>query len=62
MLEPGHEQTWDRINSEHQRAAVPPPGTPVETLLRTGMMLSEQAFMLLNAIERPDGERPAQQP
>jgi hypothetical protein len=57
LLRPGQEQAWAQINLEERRSAAPPPDTPVESLLRAGMALSEQAFLLLNAIERPDGER-----
>jgi len=59
LLTPGHEATWARINDEERRAAIPPADTSVEALLRSGMALSEQAFALLNAIDRPDGGRPA---
>jgi hypothetical protein len=59
LLAPGHEGTWARINDEDRRRAIPPADTPVETLLRSGMALSQQAFALLNAIERPDADGPA---
>jgi hypothetical protein len=58
LLAPGHEATWERINAEERRSAIPAEGTPVEALLRSGMALSEQAFALLNAIERPDAGGP----
>jgi hypothetical protein len=59
LLAPGNEQAWARINQEERRLAVPPPNTPVETLLRTGIALCEQAFMLVNAVERTDDGRSA---
>jgi hypothetical protein len=59
LLATGHEATWARINDEERRSAIPAANTPVETLLRSGMALSEQAFALLNAIERPDADGPA---
>jgi hypothetical protein len=54
LLAPGHEAAWASINDEERRGAIPAADTPVETLLRSGMALSEQAFALLNAIERHD--------
>jgi len=54
LLVPGNEEAWASINRDERRAAAPPADTPVETLLRSGLALSEQAFLLLNAIERPD--------
>jgi hypothetical protein len=59
LLAPGHEAQWAAINAEERRSAVPPANTPVEALLRAGMALSQQAFTLLNAIERPDDRGPA---
>jgi hypothetical protein len=59
LLAPGHEARWAQINEEERRGAVPPADTPVEELLRSGMALSQQAFALLNAIERPDAGRSA---
>jgi hypothetical protein len=60
LLTPGHEAAWAQINEEERRGAVPPADTPVEALLRSGIALSAQAYALLNAIERPDADRPAQ--
>jgi hypothetical protein len=62
LLTPGHESMWARINDEERRSAIPAANTPVEVLLRSGMALSEQAFALLNAIERPDAAGPASRP
>lgn len=59
LLAPGNERAWARINEEERHAATPPADTPVEALLRSGIALSEQAFMLLNAIERTDDGRSA---
>ena len=59
LLTPGNERAWARINEEERRLAAPPPDTPVEALLRSGMALCEQAFMLVNAIERTDDGRSA---
>lgn len=60
LLTPGNEEAWAQIDRAERHAAVPPADAPVETLLRSGMALSEQAFALLNAIERSDGRRSAQ--
>jgi hypothetical protein len=57
LLRPGAPE-WRALDDEKHRLLTPPPGTPVEELLRAGQQLSEQAALLLGAIERP-GERPA---
>lgn len=62
LLVPGHEATWARINDEDRQRAIPAVNTPIETLLRSGMALTEQASVLLNAIERPGAGRPASGP
>ena len=59
LLAPGNEAAWARINEEERRSLQPPANTPVATLLRQGMALSEQAILLLNAIEPADEDRPA---
>ncbi|MGH2911372.1 MAG: hypothetical protein ACRDJ3_02730 [Solirubrobacteraceae bacterium] len=55
LLEPGHGNTWARLNSEKQQFMTPPVNTPVEELLRRGQHLSAQAAGLLRAIEQADG-------
>ena len=52
LLEPGHEQEWARLNAQKRKALTPPPGTPVEELLRQGQALSAQAAWLLEAVAR----------
>lgn len=59
LLAPGNERAWARINEEERLRSTPAADTPVEALLRSGMALSEQAFSLLNAIERTDDGRSA---
>jgi hypothetical protein len=59
LLAPGNEEAWTRINAAQRRDLTPAPGTPVETLLRQGVALSEQAILLLSAIDRTDDGRPA---
>lgn len=52
LLEPGHEQEWARLNAQKRKALTPPPGTPVEELLRRGQALSAQVAWLREAVER----------
>jgi mannose/cellobiose epimerase-like protein (N-acyl-D-glucosamine 2-epimerase family) len=59
LLEPGHETEWAVLNEEKRRTLTPPPDTPVEELLRHGIALSRQAFLLLRAVERAANERSA---
>lgn len=59
LLAPGNEEAWARINEEERRGLEPPPDTPIETLLRHGMALSEQAMLLLASVGRADEDRPA---
>jgi hypothetical protein len=59
LLAPGNEAAWARINEEERRSLWPPADTPVATLLRQGMALSQQAILLLNAIEPADEDRSA---
>jgi len=54
LLKPGHEQEWARLNAQKRKALTPPPGTPVEELLRQGQALSTQAAWLLEAVARGD--------
>jgi hypothetical protein len=46
---------WAALNEEKRRLLTPAPDTPVEQLLRQGQQLSEQAALLLRAVERADG-------
>jgi hypothetical protein len=59
LLAPGNEEAWAQINAARRRDLTPAPGTPIETLLRQGVALSEQAILLLGAIDRADDDRPA---
>jgi hypothetical protein len=55
LLEPGHEDVWERLNAEKRSVITPRPDTPIGELLRRGQRLSAQAASLLRAIERADG-------
>jgi hypothetical protein len=45
---------WTALNREKRALVALPPGTPVEELLRQGQQLSEQAALLVEAVERAD--------
>jgi hypothetical protein len=55
LLEPGHRETWARLDTEKRELLTPPVDTPIGELLRRGQHLSTQAAGLLRAIERADG-------
>jgi hypothetical protein len=62
LLAPGNEEAWTHINAAQRRDLTPAPETPVETLLQQGVALSEQAILLLRAVDRADEGRPAPSP
>jgi hypothetical protein len=45
---------WAALNREKRGLLTPPADTPVEELLRQGQQLSEQAALLVEAVERAD--------
>ncbi len=57
MLEPGHEETWRRLDKEKRKALTPLPGTPGSDLLKRGQHLSTEVAKLLRAVERASGHR-----
>ncbi|MBA2505300.1 MAG: hypothetical protein H0V29_05060 [Thermoleophilaceae bacterium] len=55
LLHPHAAPEWAAINAEKREILIPPPETPVEDLLRAGQQVSEQATLLIQAIERGSG-------
>lgn len=45
---------WAALGREKRALLTPPADTPVEELLRQGQQLSEQAAMLVEAVDRAD--------
>jgi hypothetical protein len=46
---------WAALNEQKRSLLTPPADTPIVALLQSGQRISEQATLLLRAIEKSDG-------
>ena len=58
LLEPGHDDEWNRLGAEKRELLTPSPDTPIGELLRRGQRLSAQATRLMRAVDRGNGPAP----